>query len=225
MPAQDCSASPGGGRGRPVAGLCRGIRARARWHRFRSANHFGLRVGRRDHPGTDIKRSSDLARARITERGWVPTPQVFGNEEFSELSRATEWLRNHLSGQSDFSTSIRADAKEHDISPRTLRRAFRRLNGFLSKDKETGKWLWHLPTHFQSAIPSTTETEETEVADERSEVKENPGLPEWEAHPLSANQNNSDELSNVGQTWPNTNSALNTMEQACWPKVANVVQT
>lgn len=227
---------------------------------------------------------------QITERGWTPTEQLIGNEEFSELFRATEWLRNQLSGHSEFSTSIRADAKEHDISARTLRRAFRRLNGFHSVDKETGKWLWHLPATLHGARPSSEEIEEcsllvqsqdvessaagvglndlcqreilsvesvepecnveferqplyceageshgsiittfdlAEVTESRetSAVQQTSGTPECQRQQRSANPNGIEKLSNVGQRWPSTNSASNAIDQACWPKVANVVQT
>jgi len=102
----------------------------------------------------------EIPYGQMTERGWVPTPPVLLNDEFSELARAAEWLRTHLSGKSEFSTAIQQEAKQHDISLRTLRRAFRRLNGFPSRDKATRKWLWHLPVNLSTARPCAESTDE-----------------------------------------------------------------
>ena len=65
----------------------------------------------------------------------------------SELSRATEWLKNRLGDRSVYTYDLMADAAKNDISEATLRRALV-LSGCRKGKERTsdGRWFWRLPT-------------------------------------------------------------------------------
>ena len=65
-------------------------------------------------------------------------------EERTERDRAKNWLRETLAGGAVASLDIIADAKEHGIAEKTLRRALRDIGGRPQKRGPGGTWLWSL---------------------------------------------------------------------------------
>ncbi len=64
-----------------------------------------------------------------------------------ERDEATGWLRDHLAAGPVPAKEAIADGKENGFSERTLRRAFKELDGRSRKDKDAGCWRWTLPDH------------------------------------------------------------------------------
>lgn len=72
----------------------------------------------------------------------------------AERREASAWLRHQLANGPIPSTQLIADAREHGISERTLRRAFKEMNGRAKKATE-GQWQWSLPGTLADAADST----------------------------------------------------------------------
>jgi len=72
----------------------------------------------------------------------------------SERREASAWLRDQLANGPVPSTQLIADAREHGISERTLRRAFKEMNGRARKATE-GQWQWSLPGTLVDTADST----------------------------------------------------------------------
>lgn len=65
-------------------------------------------------------------------------------EERSERERARDWLKEVLAGGPLGSVDLIADGREHGLSEKTLRRAFRDIGGRPRKAGPNGTWLWSL---------------------------------------------------------------------------------
>jgi putative DNA primase/helicase len=63
----------------------------------------------------------------------------------SERDRAADWIREWLADGPKPSTDIIADAREHGIAEKTLRRAFADIGGEPDKQSFEGGWYWKLP--------------------------------------------------------------------------------
>lgn len=91
----------------------------------------------------------------------IRADEAFGNQEKlrgrnpNALPRAMNWLRYKLSsGEPVPQTTIEADAKEAEISGRTLFRAKKKLGVEVRLDHNAGKWFWKL----QKTIVETSVT-------------------------------------------------------------------
>lgn len=66
-------------------------------------------------------------------------------EEVYEIQRVTNWLRDELTPGRASSIWVRHRAASYDIAYGTLRRAFKNLGCWTSKEGKM--WFWHLPGH------------------------------------------------------------------------------
>lgn len=66
-------------------------------------------------------------------------------EERTERERARDWLRETLADGPVPSSDVLADAREHGLSEKTVRRAFRDLGGKPQKAGLKAGWSWSLP--------------------------------------------------------------------------------
>ena len=77
----------------------------------------------------------------------------------SELSRASEWLKNQFDGAPVYTSVLKANAARHDISEKTLMRALIVLGCRKGKEKKTdGRWYWWLPDPLTGPVVSDSPT-------------------------------------------------------------------
>lgn len=70
-------------------------------------------------------------------------------EEVYEIQRVEKWLKEELTPGRASSLWVRQRAAGYDIAYGTLRRAFKNLGCWTSKEGK--QWFWHLPAHPESA--------------------------------------------------------------------------
>jgi hypothetical protein len=99
-------------------------------------------------PGKTIGFKIDEGQFWWTGNSNLTADQILSPEndmENTPIEEAEEFLRTALSNGTVTSAKIKKDAKENDISERTLWRAKRNLNIRTKKDGYNGKWCWYLP--------------------------------------------------------------------------------
>ena len=87
----------------------------------------------------------------------------------SELSRVTEWLKNRLNDAPVYTSVLKADAVDRDISETTLKRALILLGCRKGKEKKSdGRWFWRLPDPLTGPVVSGSPALQTRTLDVRS---------------------------------------------------------
>ena len=102
-------------------------------------------------------------------------------QEWSELARATDWLKRRLTRGVTPLREIKRAAYEHDISYSTLRRAFCGLKGVARRIGNSRLWGWALPEHDTQSgrLPTWLNDEESDEAQASMPSQfEQPVLPE-----------------------------------------------
>ncbi len=89
-------------------------------------------------------------------------------QDWSELARATHWLKRRLARGVTPLSEIKRAAYEHDISYSTLRRAFCGLKGVARRIGNSRLWGWALPEHniLSGRLPTWLNVEDDEESDE-----------------------------------------------------------
>ena len=93
-------------------------------------------------------------------------------QEWSELARATHWLKRRLTRGVTPLRELRRAADEHDISFSTLRRAFCGLKGVAQRIGGSRLWGWSLPEHDTRSgrLPTWLNVEDDENDEESDEA-------------------------------------------------------
>ena len=75
----------------------------------------------------------------------------------SELTRVTEWLKNRLKDGPVYTSALKTDAADHDISETTLMRGLVLLGCRKGKEKKAdGRWFWRLPDPLTGYVRSSS---------------------------------------------------------------------
>ena len=93
-------------------------------------------------------------------------------QEWSELARATHWLKRRLARGVTPLRELKRAADEHDISFSTLRRAFCGLRGVAQRIGTSRLWGWSLPEHDTESgrLPTWLNVEDDENDEQSDEA-------------------------------------------------------
>jgi hypothetical protein len=93
---------------------------------------------------------SVIDRRRPDSRTAIELTNIAADEYWQEfhveLARVSLWLKRRLRGKEVRIATLLKEAKEKEMSPATVRRAFLLLGGLSQKEnKKNGQWFWQLP--------------------------------------------------------------------------------